>query len=89
MLGEQGVNSCTHELASTSYRFSFDDGVFDNMMALQDADGHFSADAMEGLRYMVAAGDAAAAAEEARLGLWLSGRVGLVEPRLHCLVIGA
>ena len=50
MFGEQGVNSCTHELASTSYRFSFDDGVFDNMMALQDADGHFSADAMEGLR---------------------------------------
>ena len=40
--------------------------MFDDVMALQDADGYFAADAMEGLREMVAAGDAAAAAEEAR-----------------------
>ena len=40
--------------------------MFDDVMALQDADGYFSADAMEGLREMVAAGDAAAAAEEAK-----------------------
>jgi len=44
----------------------FDDGMFDDVMALQDADGYFSADAMEGLREMVAAGDVAAAAEEAK-----------------------
>ena len=40
--------------------------MFDDVMALQDEDGYFSADAMEGLREMVAAGDAAAAAEEAK-----------------------
>lgn len=40
--------------------------MFDDVMALQDADGYFSADAMEGLREMVAAGDAAVAAEEAK-----------------------
>ena len=31
-------------------RFSFDDGMFEDVMALQDVDGYFSADAMEGLR---------------------------------------